>query len=653
MDAPAPDRHYPRLFSGWTVGKVAVPNRIVLSPMTTGFGFDRGAPNRRLIDYFTARLGDVGMAVVAFGAVAPEGRVEQQVPWMWREDAAGRLSPLAAAIDAAGTVPCLQLGHGGRQVSPAVIGTDPVAPSVVTPGAHVRRRPRALTIVEIGDIVDAFASAAAKAAEAGFRALELHAAHGYLIHQFLSAEANRRDDHYGGANTAARARFGAEVIAAIKAAAPDPALLVRINGSDLTEDGAGLEDAQQAARAFEEAGADAIVVSAGVYGSVPYTIPLLDDPEGIFVDLAAGVRGSVSVPVVAVGRITDPHTAEAAIEAGKCDAVAVGRALLADPAWATKARKGDASDIRPCIGTVEGCAGMLQHGGPISCSVNPDVGREAAAPLPTPGRRLRVLVIGGGVAGMEAARTAATMGASVTIVERDSRLGGALLLAAETPPLRHLAGLAAWYERQVRRLGVSIELGTDADPALIGSLAPDHIVIATGAATDVPVLDGYDLLPVWTIESMLRGDPSTTGSTRLPIRVAVLGNGRRALAMTLWLGDRGREAVAVTGGRAGVDTSGLARRALLSRIATADTFVDEAVPVRVTDRGLEVEREGAVTLIECDGLVIADPARSERPRWLTDIPAPATVIGDAREPRGIGAAIAEARDAVRALSVAG
>ncbi len=645
--------HYPRLFSPWTVGEVGVPNRIVLSPMTTGFGFEQGAPNRQLIDYFEARISDVGMAVVAFGAVSPEGRVEQQVPWMWRDDAADRLAPLAAAIDDAGTVPCLQLGHGGRQVSPVVIGEDPVAPSTLKATAHVRRTPRELTTDEAGGVVAAFASAAAKAAEAGFRAVELHAAHGYLIHQFLSAEANRRQDEYGGSTTAARSRFGSKIVAAIKDAAPDVALLVRINGSDLTAAGATVGDARAAASEFEAAGADGLVVSAGVYGSVPYTIPLFDDPEGIFIDLAASVREVVSVPVVAVGRITDPAAAESALNEERCDAVAVGRALLADPEWATKSRHGHTADIRPCIGTVEGCAGMLQHGDPISCSVNPDVGREATA-RPEPGvLNGSVLVIGGGVAGMEAARTAARLGAGVTLVEKSGELGGALRLAAATPPLRHLAGLAGWYERQLDRLGVEVRLHTEAGPSLVEAAKSDHLIVATGAATEVPVLDGYDLLPVWTLESMLGGEPSSTGSTQLPIRIAVLGNGRRALAMTLWVGDRGREAVAVTGGRAGVDTSGLARRALIDRVAQADTFIDEAAPLRVTPQGLEVLRNGEVHLLECDGVVIADPTRPERPRWLADSAEEPIVIGDAREPRGIGPAIAEARDAVRALSAAG
>ena len=637
---------FPLLFSPWRIGDVELPNRIIMSAMTTGFGYDAGAPEPSLIDYFEARTRDVAMAVVAFGAVSPEGRVEQKIPWMWRGDAAEIMAPLAAAIRDNGTVPCLQLGHGGRQASPTVTGSQPVAPSAVAPDVHVRQAPRELNLGEIEALVTAFAEAAVKAAQAGFSAVEVHAAHGYLIQQFLSAASNQRSDRYGGATVSKRSRFGAEIITAIKTAAPNLAVVVRINGADLVPDGLTAPDAIEAASMFSMAGADAFVVSAGVYGSVPYTIPLLDDPEGTFVHLAAAVRLAVDAPVIAVGRITEAKTAEEALAAGHCDGVAIGRGLLADPGWAVKARQGRVAEVRPCIGTVEGCAGMLQHGDPISCSVNPDVGREGMSRPLASSDRSRLVVIGGGPAGLEAARAAAAGGLRVTLFERKDHVGGAMALASQTPPLRHLAKLTAWYERELERLGVEIRLGAKASAGLIEAEAPDHVVIATGAETEVPVLDGYETLPVWTLESMLAGQPSTVGSSNLPKRVAVLGNGRRTLAMTLWLADRGRETVAVTGGRAGIDTSGLARRAYLQRLESAGTSVDEATPKRITAEGLVADDENGERLIECEGVVIADPVQRVRPTWLDQLVVPSTIIGDASEPRGIGPSIAEARDAV-------
>jgi 2,4-dienoyl-CoA reductase-like NADH-dependent reductase (Old Yellow Enzyme family) len=644
---------FPLLFSPWRIGSLEIPNRIILSPMTTGFGYRDGAPEASLVNYFRARTNDVGMAVVAFAAVSPEGRVERQIPWMWRDDAAEVLKPLFGAIAAGGAVPCLQLGHGGRQVSPRVIGTDPVAPSAVTPDVHVRTPPRELTASDIKDLISAFADAAIKAAAAGFKVIEVHAAHGYLIHQFLAAASNRRDDRYGGSTIMDRTRFGAEVISAIKASAPELAVLVRINGSDLVPGGLDVTDAVAVAGAFTDAGADALVVSSGVYGSVPYTIPLLDDPEGTFLDLAAKVRSEVDIPVVGVGRITRPATAEHALALGQCDAVAVGRALLADPEWATKASMGNVANIRPCIGTVEGCAGMLQHGDPISCSVNPDVGREeiaVALPTTSSSSSSSIVVVGAGPAGLEAARSAAIAGHNVTVIESATKLGGNLNLAAQTPPLAHLALLVDWFERELHRLGVELRLEAEADLTFIHALDPDHVVIATGAVTDIPVLDGYDELPVWTLESLLAGEQSTIGTTDLPRKMAILGNGRRSLAATLWLADRGCETVTVADGRAGQDTSGLARRAYLQRIEAANGRIDLATPRRLVADGLLVSSSNGEAIIACDGIVIANPVRTRRPSWTEALDIPTTIIGDAREPRGIGPAISEGRDIVHAFA---
>ena len=639
---------FPLLFSPWRVGDVDIPNRIVLSPMTTGFGFDRGVPQPPLLDYFKERTAGVGMAVVAFGAIAPEGRVERQIPWMWRDDAAWGLAPLAELIASNGAVPCLQLGHGGAQVSPTVIGTDPVSPSGIPPAVHVRRPPRQLAVDEIEGLVASFAAAAVNAEMAGFRAVEVHAAHGYLIHQFLSAATNLRDDHYGGETVAARSRFGAEVIGAIEKAAPRLAVIARISGADFVPGGLAVDDALEVAAVFADAGADALVVSAGVYGSVPYTIPLLDDPEETFIDLAAAVRAVADVPVIAVGRITEPITAERALAAGRCDAVAVGRALLADPEWAVKAKAGRLSEIRPCIGTVEGCAGMLQHGNPISCSVNPDVGREGT-PRPSERGDKRVVVVGAGPAGLEAARSAALAGHRVTLVEQNDVIGGSLVLAAKTPPLSHLERLVAWFAAELDLLGVNLRLGLEADVASVAALGPDLVIVATGAVTHVPVLDGYDRIPVWTAEALLSGEPSTLGTRELPNSIAVLGGGRRSLAMSLWLLGRGRHVVTVSEGRMGTDTSGLAARAFLSRIESAGGSLLSAVARRVQESGVVIVNDGVETQVSCDAIVIADPVRSAIPEWLDQLEIPAKVIGDARDPRGIGPAIADGRDVMRSV----
>ena len=502
---------YPLLFSKLRLGPLELRSRIVLSPMTTGFGFEEGVPDETLIAYFRARSAAVGMVAVAFGAVVPEGRVEEKLPWMWREDIGERLQPLVAALHDEGTRACLQLGHGGRQVSPVVTGMQPVAPSPVPPPVHVKEPPHELTIDEVEAVVTAFGTAAARAVEAGFDAIELHAGHGYLVHQFLSAASNLRTDAYGGDTITERARFGAEVVARIRREAPGLALVVRLNGDDITPGGMGPADALAAAQVLVAAGADAFVVSAGVYGSVPYTIPLLDDTEASHVEIASFLKRGLSVPVLTVGGIERPAVAEAAIRRGDCDGVVVGRALIADPEWAAKAATGRTAEIRPCIGLVDACAGMLAHGDPIGCAVNPEVGRELR-PQPKPSRRVRVVVVGAGPPASKPHAAPPSSGTTSSSSSNPSGPGGALLVAAQTPPLERLRRLVGWYERRLAASGAELRTGAPATVETIASLEPELVVLALGACSEPSVLDGYDALPTWAIEDALMGLPSTLGA---------------------------------------------------------------------------------------------------------------------------------------------
>ena len=654
-----PDAAYPLLFSPLAIGTLRLRNRIVLSAMTTGFGFTEGSPEAEALAYYRTRSKGTALATVGFSAVSPEGRVENAIAWLWPEGAAEALAPLAEAIASTGAHPCIQLGHGGRQVSPTVIGETPVAPSAVRAGAHVRISPRALSTGETEAIVTAFGEAARRAAGSGFAAVEVHGGHGYLVQQFLSAESNRRTDRFGGATVAARSRFGCEVIQAVRAAAPELTVVVRINGSDLVPDGLQASDAVAAAGRFAEAGADAFVVSAGVYGSVPWTIPLLDDPEGAFLDLAAEVRRNVAVPVIGVGRITTPESAEAALGRGRCDAVGLGRALLADEDWVAKAAGGRSDRIRPCIATVEGCAGRLQYGEAISCSVNPGVGREALPPETAAATPARVLVVGGGPAGLEAARRAAQLGHDVHLSERADRLGGALHLAAGTPGLAHMSRLADWYTGELQRLGVTVSLGTEVGTADdLAGVPVDHLILATGAETAPEVLDGYEHLPAWTLEDLLAGRPSSHDTWHLTDPVAVLGGGSRALAIALWCRREGYRVSLLSAERLGHDTSGLARRAYLTRLSPEATA--QGRPTRITPGGVEwLDAAGTRSVLAARSLVVAEPVRPRvpaalAPRGSGEGRPPATGlrtvrIGDARTPRTIGDAIAEARQVVESL----
>ena len=642
---------YPLLFSPLGLGPLRLRNRIVLSPMTTGFGFDQGVPDESMAAYLRARSRAVGMTVVAFGAVTPEGRVEEKLPWMWRDDIGGRLAPLVAALHEVGAHACLQLGHGGRQVSPRVTGLQPVAPSPIAPPVHVKELPHELTLGEIEALVEAFGHAAARAAEAGFDAIELHAGHGYLVHQFLSGASNLRSDLYGGGTTAERARFGVDVLCRIREEAPALALLVRLNGDDIAPGGIAPTDAYDAARVFAEAGAHALVVSAGVYGSVPYSIPMLDDDEASHVELASYLKGGVAVPVLSVGGIERPAVAEAALRRGDCDAVVVGRALIADPEWAEKAAAGRGAEIRPCIGLVDSCAGMLEHGDPIACAVNPEVGRELRPATP-PGRRARIVVVGAGPAGLEAACRAGELGHDVIVLEQSERPGGTLLLAARTPPLARLQRLVAWYEHRLTAAGAELRTDTVATADMIAALTPELVVVAVGASTEPPVLEGYEALPAWTIEDLLAGRPSTLGGRLPPVRPVVVGAGRPALAGALACAGAASEVTLLCRERPGFDASGLVRRAYIARLEREGVRRLRGRPLALAAGGVLWidDTDGKEAFVAADGVVIADRRASVRLAGLDRIGAEVVKTGDAREPRDIACAIAEGREAVEAFT---
>jgi hypothetical protein len=424
-------------------------------------------------------------------------------------------------------------------------------------------------------------------------------------------------------------------------------MLVRINGSDLHPGGEGPTEAAEVGAAFAAAGAHALIVSAGVYGTVPYTIPVLDDPEAMHLPPAAHVRARVSIPVVAVGGFARPTVAEAALARGDCDAVAVGRALLADPEWLAKARRGRPQDIRPCVATIDACAGMLATAEAISCSVNPEVGRERRV---APGRvtaPARIVVVGLGPAGLEAACRGAELGHDVVALEQQDQTGGAARLAARTPTLARYARLLAWYGRRLTVSHVEVRPGVSADGAVVGELEPDLVVVATGAVTDPPLVDGYDELPTWPVEDLLNELPSSAGTPPAPLRPLVTGDGRIALATTLALVGRGAECSFLSRERPGSDASALARRAYLTRLDRQGVTRLTGRLARLSPNGVWwFDATGSEQLAEADALILADRRRPERPARMESVSADVVRVGDARLPRDLTSAIAEGREAV-------
>lgn len=460
--------------------------------MTTRSADREGFVGEDTIAWYAARArGGAGLVTVEMASPEPVGRHRHRELGIHDDRFLPGLARLAAAIRAAGARAAIQLGHGGGHTRPDICGATPIAPSAVPhPVLEVTLQtivPEAMTAERIEATTAAFVRAAERARAAGFEAVELHAAHGYLLSQFLCPAENRRTDRWGG-SLENRARFPLDLLRRVKAAVPELAVLFRLSVDDLFPGGLPLAEGLEVARWAAEAGADAIHVSAGHYRSLPSAMvmtPPMAMGEAPFLDMAARVRARVGVPVIAVGRLHDPRRAAAAIAEGRCDLVALGRALVADPDWPAKVRRGE--PVRRCV-ACNACVDGMRAGGGLRCLVNPVAGRERRFAAPRPPRGEAIAVVGAGPAGLAYAAAVAA-GNRVTLIERASTVGGAFRLAgraplfeaveaAEGPLLAHVEGLLAACLAQ----GVQLRLGVDplAHPA---HLAPfDRVVVATGAA---------------------------------------------------------------------------------------------------------------------------------------------------------------------------
>lgn len=488
------------LFDPITIRGVDIPNRIVMPPMTTRLAGADGEVTPELTAYYLERArGGVGLITVEMTSPEPAGRHRAGELCIIHERYRSGLRQLNARLHEAGARTSVQIGHAGGHTREDVTGYPPVAPSALP---HVVQERDTRTVVplemspdRIRQAVHAFAQAADFAKEGGFDMAEIHGAHGYLIAQFLSPLDNRRTDEYGG-SLANRARFALEVVRVCREKVGDFPLVFRISADEMAPGGLGPEEAVEVCRWLVDAGADVLHVSAGCYRSRPsgaVMTPPMNYPEGVFLHLAEKVKAAVQVPVIAVGRLHDPALARRVVAEGQADMVALGRALIADPHWPQKAREGRGEAICPCI-CCNTCVDGMREGSQLRCLVNPVAGRETRLVFTPAAPGKRVLVVGGGPAGMTAASILARRGHRVALHEKATVLGGQLLWAQKAPRFQNVATNASVLQKfidylaaELRRTGVSITLGEPAGLRTIAAWQPDSIVLASGASYRFPL----------------------------------------------------------------------------------------------------------------------------------------------------------------------
>lgn len=482
----------PGIFSPGQIGPLFLPNRLIMAPMTTRLADADGFVSDGGMAYYRARAaGGVGLITVEMAAPERGGKHRHFELGIYDDRFVPGLSRLVQIIHDEGARASIQLGHGGGHTRLDISGEVPIAPSAIPHSVQEGHTeiviPEAMSEARIAETVRAFGQAAARAARAGFDAVEIHGAHGYLISQFMSPLENRRHDAYGG-SLENRARFAVEITRAVKAAAPTLAVIFRMNGDDFFEGGITPDEAVRIAQWTAAAGADAIHVTGGHYRSQPSAaimIPPMSTDKTPFLGFARAVKSAVPIPVVAVGRFGDPADAKSALERGDADFIALGRPLLADPAW--PARTLNHQEVRRCL-ACNSCVDGMRAGDRLHCIVNPVTGREATYGIPEPTRRgQNIAVIGAGPAGLA---YAGEMGSynRLTLFDKKSEVGGALRLAGFAPLFQGVGArpesLVAHVEAQLRRCrdaGVAVELGTDILAAPERLRQFDHVVIATGA----------------------------------------------------------------------------------------------------------------------------------------------------------------------------
>lgn len=661
------------LFTPIKIGNIELKNRIVMPAIHHSFTPD-GFVNEKLISYYQTR-GAGGAALITVGGCS----IDQigSAPFMiglYDDKFIEGLRSLTFAVKNAGAKIAAQMYQAGRYAHSAFTGQQALAPSAVA-SRFTRETPKAMTSDDIQMIIASFGSAARRAQEAGFDAVEIISSAGYLICQFLSPVTNLRDDQYGG-SFENRSRFGLEVVRSVRdAVGPVFPVIVRLSGHDFMPGSNDNAEAARFAASLEHASADCINVTGGWHETrVPQLTGHL--PRGAFTYLARGVKEAVSIPVIASNRINDPALAEQILQEGLADLVNMGRPLIADPDLPRKAAAGEFSSIRRCIACNQGCMDAIFSMQEVHCAINPLAGREHEVKVTPTVNPKKLLIAGGGLAGLETARTAAERGHHVTLWEKEESLGGQLHFAARPTGKREFITLLDYYQQQLKSLGVAIELNRKATAVDIIAFHADEVILATGAK---PAASPF---PVTAPDKCITAVTALQGVLIRGNRVVVIGGGAvgcetavsiaeigtidaltlkflmenkaEETEILLQLLNRGIKDVVLVEMFKGVgrDIGISTRWVVMQHLRRLGVMImDETKVIEVNEGGVLVEKGGDITLLPADTVVLAVGAIpvNELAADLKGQVSNLHIIGDALKPRKITEAIREGFDLALSL----
>ncbi len=601
---------YPHLCSPLKVGPLTLRNRMASAPTSLATLGPGGHPSLENIAYYELRAKG-GACIVTMGDVIVHGTglAHPEAVLLTDPDVLPALMPLAEAIRRHGAVASIEIDHGGGKANP-MFTSDHVShgPSAIRAAGGYDVEPMSVDFLH--EIADAYGKGAAVAKLAGFQMVTLHAGHGWLIHQFLSPLTNHRGDEYGG-SFENRCRFMLEVIGRIRAhCGPDFPIEVRMSGTELADEQGGytLADGVEIAKVLDGK-VDLIHVSTGGGHPSGGTVmhPSMFLPHGCNVYLAAEIKKHVSTPVATVGSLSEPDKMEQIIASGQADLVCMARALIADPYLPQKVMEGRPEDIRPCQRCYN-CQGGMFVTRNMRCAVDPVIGNELRGQIPVPLTRPRkVLIAGGGPAGMVAAVTAAKRGHDVTLCEASDSLGGAIRYAKHVPFKRYLDDYLHYLIRQVGRAGVQVRLGARVTPDLAEALAPDVLIAAVGARPIVPKLLGMDLPHV------VMGGKAHEVIGTLGQRVAIIGGGLVGTELAIHLADLGKRPVVLEmRSDYAVDSNPQHKNAIHWQKEHLIDFRLNTRVTAVTPEGLEaVDQAGQPVFVPADSVVVAVGYRAD------------------------------------------